>query len=167
MDTSDVATGAVLYQEQDTGAYQPVGYFSKLYNEAEGNYMTYDKEMLAIMRALEEWRSLLIGAAQPFKIHTDHRNLTYFREPQKLMSRQVNWTTKLQDFDFTIKHIAGTSNVAADVLSRPDRGEKLQRTMDVLLLDRLFTRYLSGSVQKRKWRTKKGDRSSLKATIHQ
>jgi hypothetical protein len=110
MDVSDIDTGAILYQEQEDGAYHLIRYSSKSYSEAKKNYTTYDKEMLAIMRALEEWRSLLIGMTQPFKIHMDHRNLTYFREPQMLTSRQVNWTTKLQDYDFVIKHIAGTSN---------------------------------------------------------
>jgi hypothetical protein len=116
-DASDVATGAMLYQQQDDQSWKPVGYHSKSYNKAEGNYTTYDKEMLAIMRALEEWCSLLIGARKTFEIHTDHCNLMYFWEPQKLTSRQVNWTTKLQDFDFTIKHVSGVNNVAADTFS--------------------------------------------------
>jgi hypothetical protein len=81
-----MVTRAVLYQEQEDRTFWLVSYSSKSYSEAEKNYTTYDKEMLAIMRALEEWRSLLIGAAQSFEIHTDHQNLTYFREPQKLTS---------------------------------------------------------------------------------
>jgi hypothetical protein len=99
--------------------------------------------MLAIMRALDEWRSLLIGTRRPFEIHTDHRNLTYFRDPQKLTSRQANWTTKLQDYDFVIKHISGKSNVPADALSRPDGEEKVERRTDVMLLERLFVSYLA------------------------
>jgi hypothetical protein len=90
----------------------------------EKSYTTYDKEMLAVMRGLEAWRSLLIGVAQPFKILTDHRNLTYFQEPQKLMARQVNWTTKLQDFNFIIRHVEGMSNARADALSRLEGMEK-------------------------------------------
>jgi hypothetical protein len=148
MDTSDIATGAVLYQEQEMGAYHPIGYSSKSYNKAERNYTTYDKEVLVIMRALEEWRSLLIGTTQPFEIHTDHQNLTYFREPQKLTSRQVNWMTKLQDYDFMIKHVAGASNILADALSRPDGEEKAPHTTDVLLPDCFFSRYLSGMTSK-------------------
>jgi hypothetical protein len=142
-DASDVATGAVLYQEQEDGSLRPVGYSSRSYNDAEKNHTTYDKEMLAIMRALDEWRSLLIGTSQLFEIHMDHRNLTYFRDPQKLTSRQANWTTKLQDFDFVIKHIAGRSNVSADTLSRPDGEEKPERRTDIMLLDRLFVHYLA------------------------
>jgi hypothetical protein len=142
-DASDVATGAVIYQEQEDGSLRLVGYSSKSYNDAKKNYTTYDKEMLAIMRALDEWRSLLIGTCQPFEIHMDHRNLTYFRDPQKLTSRQANWTTKLQDFDFVIKHIAGKSNTLADALSRPDGEEKVERVTDVMLPDRLFVHYLA------------------------
>jgi hypothetical protein len=78
MDASDLATGAVLSQKQEDGTFQPIGYASKSYNEAEKSYTTYDKEMLGVMRGLEEWRSLLIGTAEPFEIWTDHRNLTYF-----------------------------------------------------------------------------------------
>jgi hypothetical protein len=48
-DTSDVATGTVLYQEQEDGSVRPVGYSSRSYNDTERNYTTYDKEMLAIM----------------------------------------------------------------------------------------------------------------------
>jgi hypothetical protein len=79
-----------------------VGYTSKSYSKAEKSYTTYNKEMLGVMRGLEKWWSLLIGAAEPFKIWTDHQNLTYFQEPQKLTSRQVDWTTKLQDYNFMI-----------------------------------------------------------------
>jgi hypothetical protein len=145
MDASDVATGVVLYQEQDDGTFRPVGYYSKSYNEAEKNYTMYDKEMLGVMRGLEEWRSLLISVTHPFEIHTNHRNLVYFREPQKLTSQQVNWMAKLQEYNFVIKHISGMSNVPADTLSRPDGVEKALRVTNVLLPDRLFSRSLSGS----------------------
>jgi hypothetical protein len=89
---SDVVTGAVLYQLKEDRNFHPVDYASKSYNKAEKNYTTYDKEMLGVMRGLEEWRNLLVGAAEPFKIMTNHRNLTYFQEPQKLTSRQVQVT---------------------------------------------------------------------------
>jgi hypothetical protein len=144
MDALDVATGAVLLQQQEDGMFRPVGYSSKSYNQAEQNYMTYDKEMLGVMRGLEEWWSLLIGAAETFKILTDHQNFTYFREPQKLTTRQVNWTTKLQDYDFVIKHVSGTSNMWADALSQLDRMECVEKKVDTLLLERYFVRLLSG-----------------------
>ena len=143
-DASDVATGAVLSQQQEDLQWKPLSYMSKTLGEAEVNYVTYDKEMLAIMRALEEWRGPLLGTTEPFEIHTDHRNLTYFRDPQKLTRRQVGWTARLQDYDFTIRHVSGKSNRVADALSRPN-GEAPPKTDEkrVMLPEHLFV----GSVE--------------------
>jgi hypothetical protein len=89
-DVSGVATGAVLLQQQEDSSYHPVGYTLKTLTAVEQNYMTYNKDLLTIMRALEDWRNLLLGAHEPFDIYTDHCNLVYFQDPQKLMSRQAN-----------------------------------------------------------------------------
>jgi hypothetical protein len=64
-DAPRYAIGAILLQEQDR-QYRTLGYASKSLTGTKLNYMTYDKEMLAVMRRLEEWRSLLIGAYEPF-----------------------------------------------------------------------------------------------------
>jgi hypothetical protein len=69
-DTSDVVTGAVLLQEQEDGVYKPLGFSLKTLSEVEQWYMTYDKELLGIMRGLEEWHSLLISSKEPFEICT-------------------------------------------------------------------------------------------------
>ena len=82
-DSSDYAIGAVLSQLQD-GRWHPIAYLSKSLNETQRNYEIYDKEMLAIMLALEEWRHYLIGTIDIFEIWTDHQNLQYFRQPQKV-----------------------------------------------------------------------------------
>jgi hypothetical protein len=137
-DASDIVTGAVLYQMQNDRGYRPVGYASKLYSEAEKGYTTYDKEMLGVMRGLEDWRNLLIGTSEPFKIMTDHQNLTYFREPQKLTLRQVNWMTKLQDYNFMIKHIKGNNNTRADALSGLEGVEKGEHKTAMLLPESYF-----------------------------
>ena len=85
---SDGAVGAVLSQEHD-GKMHPVAYFSKALSATERNYEIYDKELLAIMMALEEWRHFLQGARQTFEIWTDHNNLQYFKKPQKLNQQQA------------------------------------------------------------------------------
>ena len=80
---------------------------SKGFSDAERNYQIHDKEMLAIMCALDEWHHFLEGAMEKFEILTDHRNLTYFRDAQKLNCRQVHWSLFLSHFDFSLCHQPG------------------------------------------------------------
>src|SRR6266568_5088409 len=63
--------------------------------------------MLAVMRALEEWRHHLQGALHPIEIHTDHKNLEYFMTARKLNRRQARWSLELANFDFTLIHKPG------------------------------------------------------------
>ena len=51
---------------------------SKSLSEVEWNYEIHDKEMLAIIRAMEEWRHFLEGSELRFEVWTDHKNLEYF-----------------------------------------------------------------------------------------
>ena len=83
-DSSGYATGAVLSQMHDNNKWHPVAYLSKGLSPAERNYDIYDKEMLAVICALETWRHYLEGASHPVKILTDHKNLEYFMMAQKL-----------------------------------------------------------------------------------
>jgi hypothetical protein len=62
-DSSDFATGAILFQQSDSnGKWHPIAFYSKSLNAVERNYEVHDKEMLAIIHALEEWRHFLEGA---------------------------------------------------------------------------------------------------------
>ena len=84
-DSSDFATGAVLSQlDPNDEQWHPVAYYSKSLNIHQRNYEIYDKELLVIVHALEEYRHHLQGHPKIVKIHSDHLNLTYFREAQKL-----------------------------------------------------------------------------------
>jgi len=84
-DSSDFTTGAVLSQQSPTdGKWHPVAFYSKSLSSVEQNYEIHDKEMLAIIRALEEWRHFLEGATHPVEIWTDHKNLKYFMTAKKL-----------------------------------------------------------------------------------
>jgi RNase H-like domain found in reverse transcriptase/Reverse transcriptase (RNA-dependent DNA polymerase) len=116
-DSSDYASGAVLSQKVDD-KWHPIAYMSKALNETQRNYEIYDKEMLAIMTALDEWRQYLMGASEEFEIWTDHQNLQYFRKPQKLNKRQAQWVSELAEYHYNLKHKAGKSNVKPDILSR-------------------------------------------------
>lgn len=134
-DASNFATGGILSQLSADGKYHPVGYISKSFDSAERNYQIYDKEMLAIMRALEEWRYLLEGAKHPVTIYTDHRNLQYFREPQKLTRRQARYAVELSRFNAKLIHRPGNQSAKPDALSRrADHDQGLGDNQDRVLL---------------------------------
>ena len=123
-DSSDFATGAVLKQLGEDNLWHPVAFYSKSLNEHERNYEIYDKELLAIIRALEEYRHYLEGHPIPVEIWSDHLNLTYFRQAQKLTRRQARWSLFLSRFNFNLRHRPGKTMLRADPLSRrPDHEE--------------------------------------------
>ena len=82
-DSSDGIISAVLSQKCD-GKWRPVAFMSKSLTVTERNYEIYDKELLAIMLALSEWRHYLMGVMEEIEIWMDHQNLQYFWKPQKL-----------------------------------------------------------------------------------
>ncbi len=119
-DASGYCSGGTLSQKDDEGFFRPVAYYSKKHLPAECNYEIYDKEMLAIIRALENWRSEL-KSVPSFRILTDHKNLEYFMTTRKLTERQMRWSLALSEFNFSIAYRTGKTNHAADALSRRDQ----------------------------------------------
>ena len=121
VDTLDYAMRGMLSMECEDGKWRPVVFLSKFLNETERNYEIHDKEMLAVIRGLENWRYLLKGTRYKFEVWTDYKNLEYFLRAQKLNWRQAYWTLYLSRFDFILKHVPGTKMGKADRLSRrPD-----------------------------------------------
>lgn len=133
-DSSDFATGAVLSQYQD-GDWHPIAFQSKSLSDAERNYDIFDKELLAIIRALDKWRHYLEGALHRFEIWTDHKNLEYFRTAQKLNRRQSRWSLFLSSYDFDLHHRPGKSHGKTDALSRrADHVPEGEDNKDIVLL---------------------------------
>lgn len=97
----------------------------------ELNYDIHDKEMLAIIRALEEWRLELVGLQREdwFEILSDHRALEYFMITKKLNARQARWCEFLHDYYFILKYCPGRTNVLADILTRRN-GAVLEKDLD-------------------------------------
>ena len=89
VDALDYVIGGVLSMEGKDGLWRPVAFLSKSLNETKRNYEIHNKEILAIIRGLENWRYLLEGIHFKFKIWTDHKNLEYFMRVQKLNWRQA------------------------------------------------------------------------------
>jgi len=75
VDALDYATEGVLSMECEDGRWRPVAFLSKSLNETERNYKIHDKEMLVIIRGLENWRHLLESTHFKFEIWTDYKNL--------------------------------------------------------------------------------------------
>jgi RNase H-like domain found in reverse transcriptase/Reverse transcriptase (RNA-dependent DNA polymerase)/Integrase zinc binding domain len=117
-DASDWASGGVLSQYDDTGILRPVAYFSSKHSSTECNYEIYDKELLAIIKCLEEWRPELQGTQESFEILTDHKNLEYFTTTKALNQRQVRWSEFLSGFNFKIIYRPGPKAIRPDALSR-------------------------------------------------
>jgi RNase H-like domain found in reverse transcriptase/Reverse transcriptase (RNA-dependent DNA polymerase)/Integrase zinc binding domain len=128
-DASDWASGGVLSQYDDEGVLRPVAYFSSKHSAQECNYEIYDKELLAIIKALEEWRPELQGTQEPFEVITDHKNLEYFTTTKALNQRQVRWSEFLSGFNFRIVYRPGTKAVRPDALSR--RSEDRPKRADI------------------------------------
>ncbi|ESK95610.1 hypothetical protein Moror_12582 [Moniliophthora roreri MCA 2997] len=116
-DASKWATGAVLRQKGTDGEWHPCGYLLKSLSPLERNYEIYDRELLAIYRALMEWRHYLMGGKFKVVILSDHKNLTYFQTAQKLNRRQARWSLFLSEFDLGLVHVPGKSITQADALS--------------------------------------------------
>ena len=118
-DGSDFALGAVLSQVQECdGLLHPVAFYSRKFTPAEINYEIYDKELLAIVAAFEEWRNYLYGAKHPVTVFTDHKNLLYYMSTRKLNRRQARWSMFLAEFNFTICYRPGAQQGKPDALSR-------------------------------------------------
>ena len=76
---------------------------------------------MAIIRALEEWRHYIQGSPHTTTILSDHKNLTYYRDAQKLNRRQARWSLYLSEFDIKLVHMSGMKMIQSDNLSRrPD-----------------------------------------------
>ena len=122
---SDVGVGATLSQKEKGGELRLVACRSRKLSSAEKNYPVHEKEMLALVDTLEEWRHYLLRVA--VLVYTYNSALSYLQKNPKPSPRQVRWLEKLQRYDLKISHIPWRSNVAADALSRYQWTRRLRR----------------------------------------
>jgi predicted aspartyl protease len=125
-DASDTVVAAVFSQKGLDGEWHPVGYFSKTMAPAETNYPIHDKEMLAIVKALQYWRAELEGTKDHIEIITDHKALEYFMSSKLLSARQARWAEILSRYHFKISYKPGKHN-KADPLTRQDQTKSLDQ----------------------------------------
>lgn len=118
-DASGAAMGAVISQ-----CSHPIAFFSKIFYPRLQHSSTYVRELHAITAAVRQWRHYLLG--HPFVILTDHQSLQELMNQVIQTPEQQHYLAKLLGYDYTIKYRSGTSNTAADALSRiPTPGQCL------------------------------------------
>ncbi|XP_070673046.1 uncharacterized protein [Malus domestica] len=114
-DASDYTLGAVLGQRKDKKP-RVIYYASKTLNDAQLNYSTTEKELLAVVFALDKFRSYLLRSK--VIIYTSHAALKYLLTKKEAKPRLIHWMLLLQEFDVEIRDKKGSENVVADHLSR-------------------------------------------------
>ncbi|KAI5352798.1 hypothetical protein L3X38_005690 [Prunus dulcis] len=110
-DASNNGVGAILSQEQ-----RPIAYLSKSLSERHRSLSVYDKEMLAVVLAVQQWCPYLLG--RQFKIVTDHQTIKHFLEQRITTPTQEKWLLKLLGYNYEIEYRAGSKNAGPDALSR-------------------------------------------------
>nr|GEX07070.1 reverse transcriptase domain-containing protein [Tanacetum cinerariifolium] len=113
-DASDFAIGVVLGQRHEK-FFKPIHYACQTMINAESNYTTTEKEMLAVVYAFEKFRSYLI--MKKSIVHTDHSTLKYLFAKKDAKARLLRWVLLLQEFDFKVLDTKRAENLAADHLA--------------------------------------------------
>lgn len=128
-DASQYAIGAILFQKDPaSGNRLVIAYTSRSLNNAEVRYCITEKEALAVIHALRQWRVFLLG--RPVTVVTDHKALIFIQNCRLLNARLTRWILFLQEYDLELEYCKGSENIIADVLSRFPYDEGNVKRMD-------------------------------------
>jgi hypothetical protein len=115
-DASGYGIGAILKQHDENEKERVIAYASRNLSKPETNYSVTEREMLAVVFGITQFRHFLFG--NHFKVITDHCALCYLMELKNPNGRLMRWSLLLQDFDFQIVYKSGKSHRDVDALSR-------------------------------------------------
>ena len=127
-DANDFSIGAVLGQRAYK-TFRAIYYARKTFNEAQENYSTIEKEMLAIVFTCEMFRPYILGSH--VIVHTDHATIKYLMAKKDAKPRLIRWVLLLQEFDLEIKDKKGSDNVIVDHLSRLEKPMEDERGNEI------------------------------------
>jgi len=127
-DTSDYVIAAIISQISPyDGDIHLIAFHSCSMQPVELNYEIYDKELLAIFEAFQQWRNYLEGSAHVVLVLSNHKNLEYFTTTKQLTHHQVCWSEYLSGFNYLIHYHAGQLGTKPDALTHREdvypRGE--------------------------------------------
>ena len=128
-DASNYALGAILYQKNQRQEKEIITLASRTLKGPELSYFTTEKELLAIVWALQKFRTYLQGAH--IINRTDHMALTFLKTCKFTNARLTRWILAIQDYDITIEHCPGKENIAADLLSRQHPEKDWEKGRDI------------------------------------
>ena len=115
-DASKYQLGACISQKG-----KPIAFYSRKLTDAQTRYTTTERELLAIVETLKEFRNILLG--QQIRIYTDHKNLTY---KEFNTDRVMQWQLILEEYGPELEYLEGKKNTVADAMSRlPKLNEEL------------------------------------------
>nr|GEU63151.1 hypothetical protein [Tanacetum cinerariifolium] len=157
-DASGVGLGAVLSQNK-----HPIAFFSKALGPKHLQLATYEKELLAIVAAIQRWKGYLLG--RPFVIKTDHQALKYILEQKECNPTLQKWLSKLLGLQYTVLYQKSNENQVADVFVLTDG--KLQALIDVIneQPNGVKKYYLEDGMRMRKGRLVVGDDKELRREL--
>ena len=135
-DASGIGLGAVMFQKDESGELRPVAYGSRVLSSAEKNYSNIEREALALVFGVTNFRQYLLG--RTFMLRTDHQPLLKLfgcteKVPTLVSSRLKKWKMVLSAYNYSMEYIPGRKNVFADYLSRkpmsgdPTRDEMVEQ----------------------------------------
>ncbi len=124
--TLNFTVSTCLYQIKNE-QQRLIVYQSRKLSEPEKRYEVYDKELLTIVKALQEWRPYLADTEKPIQIYTNHKNLRNFATTKQLNWWQVCWAEQLADYEFQIHYKKSNENGEADALSRQSDHKEVKK----------------------------------------